>query len=114
MEAFERSVTVKKLRRLSFLVLLAGGLSGCYHFGPDADCASMPSYDPFAGGVALQCQEYKQREADAALRSETAQLVKAYRLCLAKYEGDPAKAKEYCSVYTQALHEFEIKGLNQK
>lgn len=48
------------------------------------------------------------------MRSEIVQLVKAYRLCLAKYEGDPEKAKESCSVYTQALHEIEIKGLSQK
>jgi len=75
----------------------------------------MPHWDLISNrNVALQCQEYKQREADAALRSEIVQLVKAYRLCLAKYEGDPEKAKESCSVYTQALHEIEIKGLSQK
>lgn len=87
---------------------------GCYQFGAGTDCGSMPSYDPFAGHVALQCQEYKQREADAALRNETAQLLKAYRLCLAKHEAEPAKAKENCAVYTQALHEVEVKGLGGK
>lgn len=74
----------------------------------------MPSYDPFVGNVALQCQKYKQLEADTALRNEAAQLTKAYRLCLQKYEGAPAKAKEQCSPYTQALHEIELKVQESK
>ena len=102
------------MKELFFLVFGVFGLAGCYQFGSGTDCGSMPSYNAFAGHVALQCQEYRKLEADAALRNEAAQLLKAYRLCLAKYDGDPAKAKENCAVYTQALHEIEIKGISSK
>ncbi len=80
---------------------------GCT-YGQSSDCSS------YVGDFAIQCQAYQQRKADTEVRQETANLLKAYRLCLQKYENDPAKAKENCSVYTQALHEIEIKDLTQK
>jgi len=88
------------------LAIVIGGLSGCA-FG-QADC------DTYVGAAALACQEYRQRKANADLTGEAAGIVKAYRLCLQKYEAEPAKAKENCAVYTQALHEIEVKGLNPK
>jgi len=88
---------------LSVLVFAAG----CA-YGQSSDCSS------YVGDYAIQCQAYQQRKADTEVRQETANLLKAYRLCLQKYENDPTKAKENCSVYTQALHEIEIKGLPQK
>jgi hypothetical protein len=33
-------------------------------------------------------------------------LVKAYRVCLQKYEDNPTKAKESCGVYREALHDL--------
>jgi hypothetical protein len=35
--------------------------------------------------------------------------MKAYRLCMAKYQDDAAKAKDLCGPYTQALREIEVK-----
>ena len=92
--------------RLSVLLVLLGVLGGCAY--GQSNC------DELTGGYAIECQAYKQRKADAELRQESAELVKAYRLCLQKYENDPEKAKAHCSVYTQALHVIEIKGLNTR
>ena len=64
--------------------------------------------DELYGEAARMCQEYRQRKADADMRSEASQIVKAYRQCLEKYQDQPDKQKEYCSVYTQALHEIEF------
>jgi len=70
----------------------------------------------FAGlaGCAGACAETECTKAAgdrARLQQELAQFVKAYRVCLQKYEGDPEKSKEICSVYTQALAAMEQKGL---
>jgi hypothetical protein len=62
-------------------------------------------------GVLAGCQYYEQYrvlKATADLREEQAELLKAYRLCLDKYEADPPNAKEHCAVYTQRLKEIEI------
>jgi len=88
---------------LLFLTLAMGAISGCAPQYGQEDC------DTLHGVHARMCQEYRQRKADVEVRQETANLLKAYRLCLQKYEGEPAKAKENCSVYTQALHEIELK-----
>jgi hypothetical protein len=48
------------------------------------------------------------------VQQELAQFLKAYRVCLQKYEGDPDKSREICSVYTQALAAMEQKGLKLK
>lgn len=45
---------------------------------------------------------------------ELAQFLRAYRVCLQEYEGDPDKAREICAVYTQALSAMEQKGLKLK
>ncbi len=88
---------------LALLVLTMGGFAGCGPFA-QRDCSTY-----WVAGDALTCQEYRKLKADAEIRQETAKLLKAYRLCLQKHEADPAKAKENCSVYTQALHEIEVK-----
>jgi hypothetical protein len=41
-----------------------------------------------------------------AVRKELAELVKAYRVCLQKYEDNPTKAKESCGVYRDAIHDL--------
>jgi hypothetical protein len=41
-----------------------------------------------------------------AVRKEFIELVKSYRLCLQKYEEHPAKAKENCGTYREAIHEL--------
>ena len=49
-------------------------------------------------------EEFRQRKADADIRQETAELMRQYRHCVEKYEADPAKARENCSAYADALH----------
>jgi hypothetical protein len=88
------------MQRIIFLVSLF--IVGC-NYGQSSDCSG------YVGDYAIQCQAYHQRKADTAVRQETANILKAYRICLQKYEDDPAKAKEHCAVYTQALHEIELK-----
>ncbi len=77
-------------------------MMGCAHQYGTTNC------DELYGRYARACQEYRQRKADADMRNEASQIVKAYRQCLEKYQDQPDKQKEYCSVYTQALHEIEF------
>ena len=60
------------------------------------------------GNYGDACQRYRQRKGDADQRDEIAQLLKAYRLCLKRYETEPEKAKEYCSMYAYALRGINI------
>ena len=64
--------------------------------------------DELVDGWGTRCQEYRLRKADADMRNEASQIVKAYRQCLEKYQDQPDKQKEYCAVYTQALHQIEF------
>lgn len=77
------------------LALALAGLAGCASPCAEAECSKIASDR-------------------ARLHQELAQFVKAYRLCLQKYEGDPEKSKEICAVYTQALATMEQKGLKLK
>ncbi|HZC68219.1 MAG TPA: hypothetical protein VE201_06345 [Nitrospirales bacterium] len=91
-----------------YLALIAaqlGLVAGCAPQYGKEDCATL------SGRRAQSCQEYRQRKGDADIREEKAALLKAYRLCLQKYESDAVKMKVNCAVYTQALHEIEVKGL---
>ena len=49
------------------------------------------------------------KKGTADIREETADLLRAYRLCLQRYEAEPPQAKEYCGPYTQSLREIDIK-----
>ncbi|MCE9536751.1 MAG: hypothetical protein K8R65_10135 [Nitrospirae bacterium] len=70
-------------------------------------------------GLALWCiftitgchyyEEYRVLKSTADLQDERAELLKAYRLCLTKYQDEPPKAKEMCSPYTQSLREIEVR-----
>lgn len=49
----------------------------------------------------------REKEEDATtIRREVAELVKVYRLCLQKNEEDPAKAREQCSLYRDAIRDL--------
>jgi hypothetical protein len=48
--------------------------------------------------------------ADADIKEEKAELLKAHRLCLQKYEGDPAGQKDRCAPYAQAVQDIERRG----
>ncbi len=54
-------------------------------------------------------EEYRVLKSTADLQDERAELLKAYRLCLTKYQDDPPKAKEICGPYTQSLREIEVR-----
>lgn len=70
-------------------------------------------------GVAVWClltvsgchyyEEYRVLKSTADIQDERAEFLKAYRLCLAKYQDEPPKAKEMCAPYTQSLREIEVK-----
>lgn len=59
-------------------------------------------------------EEYRVLKSTADIQDEKAELMKAYRLCLAKYQGDAAKSKELCGPYTQTLREIEVKQSHQR
>jgi hypothetical protein len=54
-------------------------------------------------------EEYRVLKATANLQDERAELLKAYRLCLTKYQENPPKAKEICGPYIQSLREIEVR-----
>ncbi len=69
-----------------WVVVIALGIGGCHYY-----------------------EEYRVLKSKADVQEEHAELLKAYRLCLAKYQDDPPKAKELCAPYTQSLREIEVK-----
>ena len=76
-----------RLRMLVGLMLVLQGLVGCQYY-----------------------QEYRNTKGDADIKEEIAELRKAHRLCLQKYESDPAVAKERCAPYLQSIQDAEKKG----
>ncbi len=73
-----------RARLLVGLILVLNGLAGCQYY-----------------------EEFRSIKGDADIKEEIAEMQKAYRLCLRKYEGDPPAVKEHCSPYAQALHDME-------
>jgi hypothetical protein len=64
------------------------------------------------GSIMMGCQyyeDYRMKKGTADVREETAEMMRAYRVCLQRYEGEPPKAKEHCAPYTQSLREVEIR-----
>ena len=53
-------------------------------------------------------EEFRVKKTTADLKEEQANLLRDYRLCLEKYQGEPSKAKEMCAPYTQRLREIEV------
>ena len=54
-------------------------------------------------------EEYRVLKSTADIQDEKAELLRAYRQCLVKYQDDPPKSKEMCAPYTQSLREIEVK-----
>lgn len=52
-------------------------------------------------------EEFRMMKGTADIRSETADLIRAYRECMERYEKEPAKAREYCAGYSQTLREIQ-------
>lgn len=71
-----------------------------------ADCASLSGKD------ALRCVDYRQRKANAEISHEAAELLKGYRQCTQKHDGDTTKAKESCALYREGLERFELSSMS--
>lgn len=71
-----------------------------------ADCSTLSGKD------ALRCVDYRQRKANAEISHEAAELLKGYRQCVQKHEGDAAKAKESCAPYREGLERIELSSMS--
>jgi hypothetical protein len=83
--------------KVPLLMLVLGiGLTNCANlkYG-NLNC------DILEGSAARMCQDYRQRKADAQIREEVAELLKAYRQCLQRRNTQPPESRENCSVYIQ-------------
>ncbi|MGH7251322.1 MAG: hypothetical protein ACREIE_05445 [Nitrospiraceae bacterium] len=78
--------TTRRLSGVVVLSLLLGGLAGCHYY-----------------------EDFRLKKTQADVQGERAELMRAYRECVQKYESEPRKAREYCSAYTQSLREIETR-----
>jgi hypothetical protein len=76
-----------RYRLLFCLVLMLSSLTACQYY-----------------------QDYRNSKGEADIKQEKAEMMRAHRLCLQKYESDPAAQKERCGSYTQAIQEVEKHG----
>lgn len=83
--------TSMKLTGSIVLSLLLSGLVGCHYY-----------------------EDFRLKKTQADVQEERAELMRAYRECLQKYENDPPRAKEHCAAYTQSLKEIEIRRENAR
>jgi hypothetical protein len=92
----------------SCALIIAG--SGCVRPQKyiDITCGKMPGETLLDREAAIQCQQFRQEEAAAAVYSEATLLLKSYRACLEKYEQAPARAREYCGQYGKALKDIGL------
>ena len=61
----------------------------------------------------LGCQyyaDYRLKQTKSDVQEERAELMKAYRLCLQKYENDPQKSRDVCAPYTQSLRDMDVRS----
>lgn len=70
------------------------------------DCSTLSGKD------ALRCIDYRQRKANAEISGEVSELLKGYRRCIQKHEGDIGKAKESCAVYRDVLEQIELSNMS--
>jgi hypothetical protein len=73
--------------RVLLVSLVLASLSGCHYY-----------------------EDFRLKKTQADVQEERAELLKAYRECLKKYESDPQKSRDFCAPYTQSLREIEIKS----
>ena len=78
--------TSMKLTGSMVFSLLLSGLAGCHYY-----------------------EDFRLKKTQADVQEERAELMRAYRECLQKYESDPRKARDHCSAYTQSLREIETR-----
>lgn len=61
-------------------------------------------------GLSLAACAGQREEEATSLRQEVAEFVKLYRLCLQKNEENPAKAREHCALYRDAIRDLSPEG----
>lgn len=77
-----------QLFSIAFLAgLLLTGLPGCHYY-----------------------EDFRLKKTQADLQEERAELLRAYRECLKKYEGEPQKSREFCAPYTRSLRDDDARG----
>jgi hypothetical protein len=54
-------------------------------------------------------EEFREKKGSADIKEETAEMMRAYRLCVQKYEAEPAKVRELCGPYGQMLRDHDTK-----
>jgi len=74
----------------------------------DITCGKMSGETLLDREAAIQCQQFKQDEAATAVYNEAALLLASYRACLERYEQAPARAREYCGQYAEALQNIGL------
>lgn len=80
-------MTSAQVFSVTFLAgLLLAGLPGCHYY-----------------------EDFRLKKTQADVQEERAELMRAYRECLKKYESEPSKSREFCAPYTQSLREIEIR-----
>lgn len=70
------------------------------------DCAMLTGKD------ATRCVDYRQRKAHAEMSREVAEMLKAYRQCIGRHEGDVVKAKENCEPYRNVLQSIQVSSMS--
>jgi len=55
-------------------------------------------------------EDFRLKKTQADVQEERAELMRAYRECLKKYESEPQKSRDFCAPYTQSLREIEIRS----
>ena len=78
--------TSMKLTGSVALSLLLSGIAGCHYY-----------------------EDFRLKKTQADVQGERAELMRAYRECVQKYESEPRKSREFCSAYTQSLREIETR-----
>lgn len=74
-------------RTIVILILFFNSLGGCHYY-----------------------QEYRQMKGEADIKEERAELIKAQRLCLQKYEADPENIEQRCGMYQKLIQQLDEKS----
>jgi hypothetical protein len=69
-------------------IILLAGLPGCISIGGDSDTKT------------------SKNAAEVSINREVTEMVKLYRTCLQKHEDNPAKARENCGIYRDAIRDL--------
>ena len=77
---------------------------------PPTVTASFIVFLALAGCLRLGSNDSDRKTPEATIRGEVAELIKLYRLCLQKNEETPAKARDNCGIYREAIKELAPEG----